>query len=138
MYTGKERRQYTRYSAGNMSASILIQDENGRQSFERVKAVDFNTIGMSIETNLELRIDSKIIINVSKGKNSLSDLICIVCYVEDQEHNNRYGLQFDFGANEYMCSEKVEEVLESMEKQMRKNQNSPYRAAYRRIKSRGR
>ena len=138
MYTGKERRLHARYSAGNMSASILIQDETGKQYFERVKAVDFNSIGMSIETNIELRIESKIKINISKGKDRLEDIICTVCYLEDQGNNNRYGLQFDFGANEYMCSEKVEETLVSMEKQMKKNQNSPYRAAYRRIKSRGR
>jgi len=139
MYIGTERRQYPRYKAGGMIASISFQDEsNGKVCAERVKAVDFNSFGMSIETNLDLEIESRISLDISKGNNHTSDIICIVCYAENQGKNNMYGLQFDFAANEYMYSDEMEETLANIEKNLKKNQNDPYRNIYRRIKNSGR
>ena len=139
MYIGTERRQCTRYKAGGMIASISFQDEsNGKVCAERVKAVDFNSFGMSIETNLNLEIESRIFLDISKGNNHASDIICIVCYAESQGKNNRYGLQFDFAANEYMYSDELEETLADIEKNLKKNQNDPYRNLYRRIKTKSR
>ncbi|MGP8153852.1 MAG: PilZ domain-containing protein [Smithella sp.] len=135
MYKGEERRQYSHYRAGDMTASISFQDESdGKACVESVKPVDFNFFGMAIETNLDLEIESKISLNISKGKNHASDIICIVRNVVNQGNKNRYGLQFDFAANEYMCSEEVEEILVNIENILKKNQNSLSRKAFRRNK----
>jgi hypothetical protein len=139
MYIGTERRQCRRYKAGGMNANISFQDESsGKVCVERVNPVDFNSFGMSIETNLDLEIESRISLDISKGNNHASNIICIVCYVENQGKNNRYGLQFDFAANEYMYSDELEETLANIEKNLKKNQNDPYRNLYRRIKTRSR
>jgi dipeptidase len=55
-----------------------------------------------------------------------------------QGDKNRYGLQFDFAANEYMCSEELEELLENIENILKKNQNYPSRNAFRLNKARER
>jgi hypothetical protein len=136
MYIGTERRQYARYSAGSMTANISFQDKtSGGICIEKVKLLDFNGNGIAFETNLNLEIESRISLNMTKGRNHASDLICIVRNVVKQDDKNRYGLQFDFAANEYMCSEELEEILANIENALKKNQNTPSRNAYRRNKA---
>ncbi len=49
MYLGEERRQYARYSARSMTASISFQDESsGEICVESVQPIDFNSFGMAI------------------------------------------------------------------------------------------
>lgn len=139
MYIGTERRQYSRYSTRDMTASISFQDESsGEVCVEKVKPLDYHSYGISFETNLDFEIKRKISLDISKGRNHASDIICIVRNVMKQGDKNRYGLQFDFTANEYMRSEELEETLANIEKILKKNQNSPSRNAYRLIKARDR
>ena len=139
MYIGSERRQYSRYRVGDMTASISFQDKSsGEVCVERVKTFDFNCNGMSIETNLDLEIEGKISLNISKGRYHASNVVCTVFNMVKQGDKNRYGLQFDFAANEYMCSEELEEILENIENILKKNQNSPSRNAFRLTKARER
>ena len=139
MYIGTERRQYSRYRAGDMTASISFQDESSGEVYvERVKTFDFNCNGMSIETNLDLEIESKISLDISKERYHASNVICTVFNMVKQGDKNRYGLQFDFAANEYMCSEELEEILENIENILKKNQNYPSRNAFRLNKARER
>jgi hypothetical protein len=136
MYIGTERRQYARYSAGGMTVSISFQDKSsGEVCVERVKPLDFNSNGIAFETNINLEIESTISLDISKWRNHASDIICIVRNVVKQDDKNRYGLQFDFAANEYMCSEELEEILVNIENDLKKNQNTPSRNAYRRSKA---
>ncbi|MBU0990923.1 MAG: PilZ domain-containing protein [Proteobacteria bacterium] len=136
MYTGKERRQNARYNAGSMSVSISYEDKStGLRSIERVKAIDYNNMGLSIETNLVFNVGENISIDISHRNERLSGVIGLVCYVEEQEDTFRYGIQFDFGANEFMCSEQVETALEGIQHMMKRSQPSSHRAAYRRIKN---
>ena len=136
MYTGKERRQNARYNATTMSINISYMDKStGVSSVEKVKAIDFNTMGISIETNLEYNVGENVEMDISHRHERLFNVIGIVCYVEELNNNYRYGIQFDFGANEFMCSEQVETTLENIQHMMRRNQPSSHRAAYRRIKS---
>ena len=136
MYIGEERRQYARYSARSMTASISFQDESsGEICVESIQPIDFNSFGMAIETNLAFEIESKICLNISQGRNHASDIICTVRNMVNQGNKNRYGLQFDFTANEHMCSEEVEEILSNIENILKKKQNSPSRNAFRRNKA---
>ena len=136
MYTGKERRQNARYNATTMSINISYMDKStGVSSVEKVKAIDFNTMGISIETNLEYNVGENVEMDISHRHERLFNVIGIVCYVEELNNNYRYGIQFDFGANEFMCSEQVETTLENIQHMMRRNQPSSHRAAYRRIKN---
>ena len=136
MYTGKERRQNARYNAKTMSINMTYMDKStGVSSVEKVKAIDFNTMGISIETNLEFNVGENVKMDISHRNERLYNVIGIVCYVEELNNNFRYGIQFDFGANEFMCSEQVETALENIQHMMRRNQPSSHRAAYRRIKN---
>lgn len=136
MYTGKERRQNARYGAGSMSVNISYEDKTtGVKSMERVKAVDYNNMGLSIETNLAFNVGENVLMDISHHSERLAGVAGIVCYVEDQVDNFRYGIQFDFGANEFMCSEEVETTLENIQRMMKRSQPSSHRAAYRRIKN---
>ncbi|MGD0168578.1 MAG: PilZ domain-containing protein [Smithella sp.] len=133
MYLGEERRQYARYKATSMTASISFQDEtSGEVCVESVQPIDFNSFGMAIETNLVFEKENKISLDISHGRNHASDIICTVRNVMNEGNKNRYGLQFDFAANEHMCSEEVEEILSSIENNLKKNQNLPSRNAFRR------
>lgn len=132
MYLGDERRQYVRYSAGSMAASVSFQDKSSGEIFvESVKPVDFNSYGMAIQTNLDFEVGDKISLNISLGRNRVSNIIGTVRNMLKQENNNRYGLQFDFSANEHMCSEGVEEILASIERDLKKKQNIPSRKKFR-------
>ncbi|MFA5321918.1 MAG: PilZ domain-containing protein [Smithella sp.] len=139
MYIGQERRQCSRYKAGDMTASISFHDKSsGNICVEKVKPVDFNGYGISLETNIDLEIESKISLNISKGKHHASDLTCIVRDVINQGDKKRYGLQFDFAANEHMYSEELEEILANVENILKKNHNAPSRTSFRRMKARER
>jgi len=62
-----------------MTASISFQDKSsGKVCVERVKTFDFNCNGMSIETNLDLEIEGKISLNISKERYHASNVICTV------------------------------------------------------------
>lgn len=136
MYTGKDRRQHPRYDAAMMSVSITLRDEASGELFvEKVQPVDFNFSGIAVETNLDLDTDSKIFLDISKGKNRASNLSAVIRHAVSQGGKNRYGLQFDFSANEYMGSEAVERTLTTIELSLKKKRKTPYRNVYRRIKS---
>jgi hypothetical protein len=132
MYIGDERRQYARYSAAGMNASVSLQDESsGDICVESVQPVDFNSFGMAIETNLDFQIENKISLNISLGKDHVSDIIGTVRNVINQGNKNRYGVLFDFAANEHMRSEEVEDVLAHIEMSLKKKHASPSRKAFR-------
>jgi hypothetical protein len=136
MYTGKDRRQHPRYDAANMSVSITLRDEVSGEFFvEKVQPVDFNFSGIAVETNLDLDEKSKIFLDISEGKNRIFNLTAIICHVVTQGGKKRYGLQFDFSANEYMESEAVEQALTKIELSLKKKRKNLYRNVYRRIKS---
>jgi hypothetical protein len=136
MYTGKERRQHIRYSAGSMSVNVSYEDKTtGVKSIERVKAVDFNNMGLSIETNLVFNVGETISMEIANRNERLSGVVGIVCYMEEQPDNFRYGIQFDYGANPFMCSDEVESTLENIQHMMKRSQPASYRSAYRRIKN---
>jgi hypothetical protein len=132
MYLGEERRQYERYSTGSMTASVSFQDNTSGEIFvESVKPVDFNSNGIAIQTNLDFEIGDEISLNISLGRNRVSNIIGTVRNMLKQENNTRYGLKFDFAANEHMRSEEVEEILANIERDLKKKQNSPSRKKYR-------
>ena len=136
MYSGKERRQHIRYSASSMSVNVVYEDKTtGVKRIERVKALDFNTMGLSIETNLLFNVGETICMEIANRNERLSDIVGIVCYLEEQIDNFRYGIQFDFGANSFMCSDEVEGALNNIQHMMKRSQPSSYRSAYRRIKN---
>jgi hypothetical protein len=122
-----------------MTSNISFQDKSsGKVYVVRVKFIDFNIIGMSIETNLDLKTENKLSLHIFNGSNHASNIKCMVNNVVNHGNKNRYGLQFDFAANEYMCSEEVEEMLANIENNLQRNHKPPYRNAYRRIKTTGR
>ncbi len=135
MYIGNERRQHARYGAGSLSASISFQDKSSGDVYvESVKPFDFNSSGIAIETNLDFEKDSKISLNISHGGIHASDIICKVIHVVHQGNKNRYGLLFDFAANERMYEE-VEELLVNIEMTLKKKQKLPSRRTFRLKKS---
>jgi len=136
MYVGKERRQNPRYTVGGMTANISFHDEaSGNLCFERVHPMDFNMTGVSIETNLDLIPKSTVSIDISKDNIHVRNLVSTVVYVMHHANKKRYGLLFDFSANEYMGSEEVEQALSSIEHALKKNQKQTHRGLYRRIRS---
>jgi hypothetical protein len=131
MYTGEERRLHPRYGAENMTASISFQDESsGKTRFEKVHPVDFSVSGITIITNIHLKIGSTISLDLSKESLRASNIIGIVRNVVNQGDKSRYGLEFDFAANDYMCSEKLEETLSNMEHLVKKDHKFPHRNPY--------
>jgi PilZ domain len=135
LYTGDERRQNPRYGAESMTVSISFQNESSGKAFvEKVQPFDFSISGVSIKTNINMEIGSKISLDISKGSYRASNIVSIVRNVMNQGDKNRYGLQFDFSANDYMCSEELEEILSNIEYALKKNHKYPHRNPYRRAK----
>jgi hypothetical protein len=132
MYLGQDRRQYSRYKVGDMIAHISFRDESsGAVCVESVKPLDFNSYSISFETNIDLEIESRISLAISKGRYHASDIVCIVRNVVKQGNKNRYGLQFDFSANEHMGSEELEEILANIENLLKKKMDLPSRKTFR-------
>jgi hypothetical protein len=135
MYLGDERRQHTRYRAGNISVTVSFRDKSsGNIYVESVQAFDFNSSGIAIETNLEFEQDNPISLNISQGGYHASNIICKVIHVLNRDNKNRYGLQFDYAANEHMYDE-VEEILTNIERGLSKKQKLPSRRNFRLKKS---
>jgi hypothetical protein len=135
MYTGMERRQHPRYSAGHMTASISFQDKSiGKVFAAKVQPIDFTISGIAIKTNINLEVGNKISLDISCGRNRASNIVSIVHTVVNKGNNHKYGLQFDFTANEYMCSEELEEILMNIEHTLKKNHKFTHRTPYHRIK----
>lgn len=139
MYTDQERRQYPRYRAEDMTATISFQDESSRTIIvEKVKPLDFNSHSIAFETNLDFKIDSKMAIDISRGRYYAPEIICTVRSAVRQGDKNRYGLIFDFTANEYMCSKELEETLANIQDALKKHQHVPARRTFRIKKARER
>jgi hypothetical protein len=134
MYVGVERRQHPRYDADSMNAGISFQDkESGKVRFEKVQAVDFSVSGVAIKTNIALEPGEMVTINISKDRFHASNLIAMVRNVINLESKNRYGLEFDFTANDYMASEQLEQTLANIEHALKKSHKYMHRNPYRKI-----
>ncbi len=137
MFQGKERRQFSRYDSSGLLVTVKHYEiSNEFKNSEKVKAVDFNQFGVAFESVQEFKIGDKISLDLSKKKDRISDIIgTIINAFQLEEDKYRYGVVFDFTANEYMGSTEVEKILSNIERQLKRKHSTTNRNVYRRIKN---
>ncbi len=119
----RSRRKAVRYIHGNLFVTVK---RNGFMGiFQKpyiVNWMDFNQFGMAFVSEHKFAIGTELLIELTiddvedTNKESISDIIGIVMNTR-QEHSGgyRYGVKFDFNANEYMKSDGVKQSLIAIE-----------------------
>ncbi len=137
MFHGKNRRQYSRFDTSGLLVTVKHYEISGDfKNSEKVTPVDFSPFGIAFESVQEFDIGDKIILELSKSRERISGIIGTISNIlEVDEDKTRYGVEFDFTANEHMCSEEVENALNNIKQQLKKRHSSMNRNVYRRIKN---
>ena len=137
MFHGKNRRQYSRFDTSGLLVTVKHYEISGDfKNSEKVTPVDFSPFGIAFESVQEFDIGDKIILELSKNRERISGIIGTISNILDvDEDKTRYGVEFDFTANEHMCSEEVENALNNIKQQLKKRHSSMNRNVYRRIKN---
>ncbi len=134
-----DKRRSERFHADALSVDIKYQDERRRhQRFDKVIPIDFNRFGISFKSRLSLDIHDEILLKCTHSKRHLGELVGFICNKNELEGTYRYGILFDFSANDFMSSREVKSTLVNFELLLTKDIDgidSPLnRNAYRRIK----
>ncbi len=116
------RRKNVRYAHGNLFVTVKRHGFMNRfLKPQIVNWMDFNQFGMAFISDHKYNAGSELLIELSIddlddiNKESVSEVIGIVTNVRRDAGNYRYGVKFDFGANEYMKSDAVRQSLMSIE-----------------------
>ena len=139
MYNGVEQRRGDRFDADTLSVDIKYQDTGmTHQRSDRANTIDFNRFGIAIESRLSLDVHDEIILKCTHCKKRISDLVGFICNKNSYKGTCRYGILFDFSANDFMNSREVKSTLENFEHFLAGedtyNDVQLNRNAYRRIK----
>lgn len=121
MYGQKSRRKSIRYTQGNLFVMVKRQGFIG--VFRKphvVNWMDFNQLGMAFVSEYKYNIDNELLleltINDVNNKESLSEVVGrVVNATREPTGNFRYGIKFDFNANEFMKSDEVKRSLSNIE-----------------------
>lgn len=111
-----ERRKYVRYNEVFMDVlvkrnSIVHELIKG----EHVDWLNFNRYGLAFACNRRFNINEKILIDLKTSMLCLTNLVAVIHNARRQNNKFRYGVQFYFGANSYMSSVEIQEMLDVIE-----------------------
>lgn len=114
------RRKKNRYAHGNLRVTVLQARIAGLWHQEQaVTWMDFNSLGMAFATNEHhFRIGARLRLNLSiddEQSVAVQNIIAVVRNINANRYNCRYGVEFDFEANEHMRSRQVQQQLENIE-----------------------
>lgn len=93
--TNSERRTYQRYLAPGLSIllkSIRVKAENLNPI--QLTALDFNSLGMAVQSSHNFKIGDELRVVISDGFNHVVDVACFVCNRAKTTSGYRCGLHF--------------------------------------------
>ena len=101
-----------------------------------VTGLDFSAYnGVAFASNNELSVGDRLELDLSLQHENVSRIVGEVCNKTETGHNRfRYGVQFDFSANEHMQSSHVHDTLEKIDHLMQKESHSPKKIKHARLR----
>ena len=119
MNTGQDGRRSFRYRHGNLAVTVKRSGPL-RAIFKphRVDWMDYNRMGMAFESGNKFSLSSKLLLTlaISDMKDvSLSNVVAHVRNIGKRSNSYRYGVEFDYRANDYMNSAEVKTALIDIE-----------------------
>ena len=116
------RRKNVRYAHGNLFVTVKRHGfMNVFQKPQIVNWMDFNRLGMAFISDHKYHVGSELLIELSIddldgiNKESVSGVVGIITNMRKDAGSYRYGIKFDFDANEYMESDALKQSLMSIE-----------------------
>lgn len=117
MKSKNNRRRFARYGVGSLQANLhrsrmlgLVSDQVG------ITPVDFNASGLAFRHSQLLSPGQPVVFDLLKDQHSASSVVGIVRYTTRMENHFRYGVAFDFDANDHMRSPQMKDTLQTIEK----------------------
>jgi len=111
-----ERRKFVRLNEGSMQVNVKrcgLLDEFGKG--EDVEWLNYNQFGIAFVSKNHFNINEKLTLTLKTDTIKAPNLIGVVHNARRQAGKYRYGVQFYFGANAYMKSAEVKELLAALE-----------------------
>jgi hypothetical protein len=114
-----ERRKYVRFSKVDMRIhvkrnSIVHELIKG----ERVDWLNFSRYGLAFACQRKFNVNEKILIDIKTSAHRITNLVAVIHNARRQNNLFRYGVQFYFGANSYMSSAEIQDVLDAIEQSL--------------------
>lgn len=111
------RRKLARYGIGSLRARLVCTRLLGLISHQvDVTPVDFSTSGLGFRHSQLLIIGQPVVFELTKDKYTVKSIIGIVRHMTRMKNHYRYGVEFDFEANEHMRSPQTKDTLKMVEK----------------------
>jgi len=82
---------------------------------EQVEWMNFNRYGLAFSCERKFNVNEKILIDIRTSVLSITNLVAIIHNARRQNNQFRYGVQFYFGANSYMNSVEMQDMLDAIE-----------------------
>ena len=119
MNSEKERRESYRYRHGNLS--VTVKRTGFRSKFSKPHVVDwmdYNHRGIAFESTEKYSLAGTLLLDLSisdEKEISISNVIACVRNINKRSGRYRYGIEFDYHANDYMNSDQVKNSLVDIE-----------------------
>ena len=119
MNSEKERRRSYRYRHGNLSVTVKRSGFRGRFSKPHVVDwMDYNHKGIAFESTKKYSLAGTLLLDLSisdEKEISISNVIACVRNINKRSGRYRYGIEFEYHANDYMNSDQVKNSLVDIE-----------------------
>ena len=119
MSSEKEKRRSYRCRHGNLSVTVKRTGFRGRFAKPRVVDwIDYNHRGIAFESSEKYRLAGTLLLDLSisdEKEISISNVIACVRNIKKRTGRYRYGIEFDYHANDYMNSDHVKNSLMDIE-----------------------
>lgn len=116
----QNRRKIPRYGVGSLRAWIHKPGFLGLfDSRIELSPIDFNQTGMAFRHTHLLSPGQPVVVDLMKDNHKVASVVAIVRYTTQLSSHFRSGVEFDFNANEHMCSSGVRQVLSEMESMLK-------------------
>lgn len=115
-----ERRKYVRFN--EMLMNVLVKRNSIVHELikgEQVEWLNFNRYGLAFACERHFNINEKILIDIKISALSITNLVAVIHNARRQNNKFRYGVQFYFGANSYMSSVEIQEMLDLIEQSLK-------------------
>ena len=111
-----ERRKYIRFNEVVMNVfvkrnSIVHELIKG----EPVEWLNFNRYGLAFACHRRFNINEKVLVDLKTKTLCVNNLVAVIHNARRQNKQFRYGVQFYFGANSYMNSAEMQDMLDTLE-----------------------
>jgi hypothetical protein len=111
------RRKLARYGIGSLRARLFRTRLLGLISDQvDVTPIDFSTAGLGFRHSQLLVIGQPVVFELTKDQYTVKSVVGIVRHTARMKNHYRYGVEFDFEANEHMRSPQTKDTLKLIEK----------------------